>query len=288
VDPGFSFDAVVATGPNPSHDSTRDELLGNALDVAQRAHPSVVKRASAWWCDLSSGQVAQWDADADIYPASIVKVPIMAAVFARYARGTLRPDDPVTVDARNQTATSGPAPFITGYRTTVQELVDYMIAHSDNVATNQLIDLLGREQVTTLMRGLGMPSFVLGRKLSGSEPLIDDPEQVGRNRLTAQEIGTLLLAIARDLVPGAAEQRRILSTCVDAGKLVAGLRPGDRFAHKTGETSTVSHDAGILSTATGAHIIVLHTEVQPTPDHADATHANPFMAMWMRVLREAL
>jgi len=280
--------AITATGSSDDRDHKRDRHLRDAFEHAQREHPGVVRRAGAYWCDMPSGQVGQCEADADIYPASIVKVPIMAAVFARFADGTMRPDDPITIDARNQTATSGPAPFVTGYRTTVRELVDYMIAHSDNVATNQLIDLLHRERITALMHDWGLPSFLLGRKLSGCEPLIDDPEQVGRNRLIAREIGTLLLLIARDRVPGAAEQRRILGSCVDDAKLVPGLRPGDRFAHKTGETSTVSHDAGILTTPAGAHIIVLYTEVVPTPEHADATHANPFMATWMRSLRETL
>jgi beta-lactamase class A len=261
----------------------------SAFEEANAAYPGIVRSSAAVVHDLQHGRNEGWNASADIYPASVVKVPIMVEVFRRYAEATLAPDTVVEIDARNQTATSGPAPFVPGYRASVQELVDLMIAHSDNVATNQLMDLLRRERVTDAMRALGLQTFFLGRKLSGSEPLIDDPDEAGRNRLPASEIALLLEAIARGTVPGSKQQQRILALCVDDAKLAAGLLPGDVFMHKTGETSQVSHDAGILVTADARrYIVVLYTLVEPTPDNADATHANPFMAHWMRVIRRYL
>ncbi|HEV2879285.1 MAG TPA: serine hydrolase, partial [Candidatus Eremiobacteraceae bacterium] len=154
---------------------------------------------------------------------------------------------------------------------------------------NQLIDVLRRERVTDYMHGFGLKTFLLGRKLSGSEPLIDDPEKVGRNCLPAAEIARLLVLIASDAITGTAEQREILGRCVDNDKLVPGLSPGDVFMHKTGETSNVSHDAGILVTGAGKrYVIVLYCEVKPTADDADAVHANPFMVRWMRNVRAHL
>jgi beta-lactamase class A len=281
--------AVKAGAARSVSDPALDALLAGAAEQAARDHPGVVRSISAYLYDLRSGRHGRARAEADIYPASIVKVPIMAEVFRRYAEGTLRPDQRVVVSADNQTATSGPAPLHPGYEATVDELVSLMIAHSDNVATNQLIDVLRRERVTSYMHDLGLHTFSLGRKLSGSEPLIDDPEQIGRNRLPALEIGTLLAQIATDAIDGAREQRRILQSCVDGGKLAAGLLEHDTFMHKTGETSQVSHDAGILQTRDGRrHVVALYCEVIPTPDRVDADFANPFMARWMRVVREAL
>jgi beta-lactamase class A len=139
------------------------------------------------------------------------------------------------------------------------------------------------------MHALGLNTFLLGRKLSGSEPLIEDPEKVGRNRLPAAEIGRLLTLIACDRIAGAGAQREILRRCADNEKLVPGLVQGDVFMHKTGETSDVSHDAGILVTADGKRfVIVLYCDVEPTADNADATHANPFMVAWMREVRAQL
>src|SRR4029077_20725681 len=107
---------------------------------------------------------------------------------------------------------------------------------SDNIATNQLMDVLRRENITAYMRELGLPTFLMARKLSGSEPLIVDVDAVGRNRFPADEAGRLLSLIARDQLPGAAAQRDLLGRCVHNDKLVPGLAPGDRFMHKTGET----------------------------------------------------
>ena len=263
--------------------------LRAAVDAAVTDHPGIVRSVGAVVHDLQSGSVASWCADDDIYPASVFKVPIMAHVFRGYAAGSLSPQTTVTIDAKNMTATSGPAPLRPGYRATVAELVDLMISYSDNIATNQLIDLVRRERVTTSMRELGLHTFLLGRKLSGSEPLIDDPEMVGRNRLPAAEIALLLDRIARFELAGSEDQQRILATCVDDAKLAAGLRAGDVFMHKTGETSEVSHDAGILVTREGRrYVVVLYCQVIPSADEADATHANPFMAHWMHLMRSHL
>ncbi|MBV8340453.1 MAG: serine hydrolase [Candidatus Eremiobacteraeota bacterium] len=112
---------------------------------------------------------------------------------------------------------------------------------------------------------------------------------MGRNRLPPAEIARLLELIARGAVAGSERQQRILATCVDSEKLAAGLDEGDVFMHKTGETSQVSHDAGILVTREGRpYVVVLYCQVIPTADQADATHANPFMVHWMRLMRRHL
>lgn len=240
--------------------------------------------------DLQSMRCGAFRSEADIYPASVIKVPIMAEAFRRFEARDLKPSDRVTVTESNQTTTwEGPSPFSPGVEATIEELVDRMITHSDNVATNQLMDVLGRERVTAYMRELGLNTFLLGRKLSGSEPLIEDPDIVGRNRLPPNEIALLLKLIAMDEVPGAERQRDIMRRCLHAEKLVPGLRAGDVFMHKTGETSEQSHDAGILRTAGGKqYVIVLYTQPTPKRDDSDADHVNPQMTEWMRTVRESL
>jgi beta-lactamase class A len=239
--------------------------------------------------DLDRQEFGAYRAGANIYPASVLKTAVMAEAFHQYAIGTITPDQTVVISGANQTTTAEATPFEPGYRATIRELVELMIMRSDNIATNQLFDVLRRERVTAYMRELGLATFLLGRKLSGSEPLIVDPELVGRNRLPPEEIGLLLALIACDAVPGAAEQRGILAGCVHNQKLVPGLMPGDRFLHKTGETDEQSHDAGILETGSGRrYVIVLYTTPEPLPDHSDARHADPQMTAWMRALRATL
>jgi beta-lactamase class A len=239
--------------------------------------------------DLDRFVFGAYRADANIYPASVIKTAVMAEAFHQYALGTIDPDQTIVVSEANQTTTAEATPFVPGYRATIRELVELMITRSDNIATNQLFDVLRRERVTAYMRELGLATFVLGRKLSGSEPLILDPETAGRNRLPPEEIGRLLALVACDAIPGAAEQRQILARCVDDQKLVPGLSPGDRFLHKTGETDEQAHDAGILETTSGRrYVIVLYTTPVPLPGHSDAHHADPHMTAWMRALRMTL
>ena len=267
-----------------AQDRALDDRIRAALTEA-----SLQDCGYAYLVDLDRMRCGSYRADANIYPASVIKVAVMAEAFHQYADGSLAPDQPVIVSSANQTTTSEATPFVPGYRATVQELVELMVARSDNIATNQLLDVLRRERITAYMHDLGLSTFLMGRKLSGSEPLIVDPETVGRNRLPPDEIGRLLTLIALDEVPGAAAQRDILGRCVHNEKLVPGLAPGDRFLHKTGETDEQSHDAGILMTAQGRrYAVVLYTTPDPLPYRSDAKQVDPLMTTWMRAMRATL
>jgi beta-lactamase class A len=213
----------------------------------------------------------------------MVKLPLAAAIGVAIRAGRLRWDTPVTVDPRNVTVNDAPSPMIPGYSTTVEELTTYMLQRSDNVATNQLFDVVGRERATTDVHALGYPRTALRRKLSGALPLIDDPEATGRNTFPAAEAAELLAAIADDGIPEAAALRRILATSWWDVKLSRGLEPGDAFAHKTGDTDEVAHDGGILTLTGGARwVVVVYTEL-PSSDEHDAR-----FGAFMRALRPFL
>ena len=218
-----------------------------------------------------------------IYPASMIKVPLAAAAGAAIHAGRLRWDTPVTVDPRNATVNDAPSPIAPGYRTTVEELTTYMLQRSDNVATNQLFDVLGRERATADVHALGFTGTAFRRKLSGALPLIDDPEATGRNTFPAAEAAELFVALAEDRIPEAAALRRILATSWWDVKLSRGLEPGDAFAHKTGDTDEVSHDGGILTLPGGARwVVVVFTELASSDEH-DAR-----FGAFMRALRPYL
>ncbi|MDB5071294.1 MAG: hypothetical protein JWM87_2405 [Candidatus Eremiobacteraeota bacterium] len=219
-----------------------------------------------------------------VYPASMIKVPLAVAAAAAVAAGRLRWDTPAVVDARNATFNDAPSPMIPGYATTVEELVTYMLQRSDNVATNQLYDVLGRERATADMHALGFPNVFFRRKLSGGLPLIEDPEATGRNAFSAGDAAELFTAIAEDRVPEAHALRRMLSTSWWDVKLSRGLEPGDRFAHKTGDTDEVSHDGGILTLAEDSSrwVLVVYTEL-PSSEENDLR-----FGAFMRALRPRL
>lgn len=218
-----------------------------------------------------------------VYPASMIKLPLAVAAAVAVARHRLTWNTPVEVDPRNETPNDAPSPMVAGYVSTVEELVRYMLQRSDNVATNQLFDALDRERATADVRALGYPETAFRRKLSGSDPLIDDPQASGRNAFPAREAAALFAAIARDEVPGAGTLRTILATSWWDVKLSRGLATGDTFAHKTGDTSEVSHDGGILSLRDGSRwIVVVYTEL-PSSEENDLR-----FGAFMRALRPHL
>lgn len=286
MDSRLGFQHALTSGDS-SAEASRDAHLQAALDDALRAS-ALQERGYAYILDLDRRAFAEYRADAHIYPASVIKLAILAEAFRRFSTGELRPDDRVTISPANQTTTACETPFASGYDAAIGEMVEMMITRSDNVATNQLIDVLRRERVTAYMRELGLATFVLGRKLSGSEPLVDDPDMIARNRFSPLEAARLLALIADDRVAGAAQQREIMGRCVHNEKLAAALPAGDRFMHKTGETSDTSHDAGILLTGEGRrYVVVLYTVVTEAGDAA-AARADEAMREWMRRLRQAL
>jgi beta-lactamase class A len=219
---------------------------------------------------LPDGPLRQSDDGRWIYPASMIKLPLAVAAGAAIAAGRLDWASPATVDPANLTANDVASPMVAGYRTTIRELVTWMLQRSDNVATNVLYDVLDRERATADVHALGFDQTFFRRKLSGSEPLIDDPMATGRNSFSAAQAAALLAALAANRLPESSALREILATSWWDVKLSRGLGPGDVFAHKTGDTDEVSHDGGILQLAGGGTwIIVVYTD-RPSSDDQDA------------------
>jgi beta-lactamase class A len=232
---------------------------------------------------LPDGPVRHSDDGRWIYPASMIKLPLAVAAGAAIAAGRLEWASPATVDPTNLTANDVASPMVAGYRTTIRELVTWMLQRSDNVATNVLYDVLDRERATTDLHALGFTDTFLRRKLSGSEPLIDDPAATGRNSFSAAQAADLLAALASDRLPESHALRAILATSWWDVKLSRGLEPGDAFAHKTGDTDEVSHDGGILRLDGGGTWIVVAYTDRPSSDEQDAC-----FGAFMRALRPHL
>jgi beta-lactamase class A len=223
------------------------------------------------------------DSGRPIYPASMIKTPLAASAALAVEAGRTAWDERVTVDAANMTFNDAPSPLEPGYTATVVELVELMITKSDNVATNVLYDHLARDVASADAAVLGLRETVFRRKLSGKLPLIDDPAASGRNSHPAREAADLFERIARGTVPSAPLLHRFLRGQIWNSKLSAGLEPGDRFAHKTGDTDECSHDGGILELAGGGrYVIVVYTELASN-DETDAC-----FAAFMRRIRPLL
>jgi beta-lactamase class A len=218
-----------------------------------------------------------------LYPASMIKLPLAVAAGQAIREGRLAWSMAAGVDEANMTANDAASPLVPGYRARIDELVTLMLQRSDNVATNVLYDLVGRERATADLHALGFRATHFRRKLSGAEPLIVDRQATGRNSFPAREAAALLTALAAGALPEARALRAILAGSMWNDKLSRGLAPGDVFAHKTGDTDDVAHDGGILRLAGGsAWTIVVYTD-RPSGDATDRS-----FGAFMQALRPLL
>jgi beta-lactamase class A len=219
------------------------------------------------------------------YPASMIKTPLVAACLLEIAAGRFSLNDRIRIDETNMTANDAESPLVPGYEATVDELMRFAIDRSDNVATNQLFDLVGRDRATALAHGLGLERTRFSRKLSGSDPLIHDPEWdgVNRNSHPAGDAALLFAKIDADAFAGAAVLRGYLWAQVWNDKLSLGLSAGDGFAHKTGDTDEVTHDGGILSTPDGKRYVIVAYAEMPSNESNNAAFGR-----FMHVLRAQL
>jgi beta-lactamase class A len=216
--------------------------------------------------------------DRPLSPASMIKVPLAAALATLWEVGTLRPGAPARVGPAHLTANDASSPFEHGVVAGLADYAALMVTRSDNVATNVLIDAIGRDRANTILAGFGLRATAIRRKLSGCLPLIDDPEATGRNAHPAADAARLFEAIATDRIPGSNFLRELLRAQEWNDKLSLGLRPGDRFAHKTGDHDAASHDGGILDTREGRrYVVVVYTRLASSP--ASDARLGDFMRM---------
>ena len=253
-------------------------------DIARLAQQSELDRPSIVVASLVPHVTeATYRPRRPLYPASMIKVPLVAAGLIMRNQRRIG-DGKIVITASSLTANDAPSPMREGYVANFEELCELAITRSDNVATNALFDLLGREAASEVARAeLGLSATGFRRKLSGGHPLVRDAEQSGRNTHPAADSARLFSTIARREFEGADFLETLLQRQEWNSKLPAGLESGDRFAHKTGDTEDVSHDGGILTTARGARYIVVVYSASPSGDDTDRR-----FAALMRALREEL
>ncbi|MEE1200011.1 MAG: serine hydrolase [Christensenellales bacterium] len=209
------------------------------------------------------GTVISHQPDISMTAASLIKIPIMVEAFRRMEEGTLDPDELLPVRREDKKPSCGVLTYLhDNVRVSMMDLVVLMIIVSDNTATNLLIDRLGIPQVNETMRALGIPGIALRRKLY--EPLLE--RQGIQNTVTARGIGQLLERIVEGTLLGPEADGKMLQILKDQqlnGKIPFYLESmGIEVAHKTGENTGVTHDAGIVLTRRPFVLCMLSSEVE--------------------------
>lgn len=261
--------------------SLTSETLRGLTDAAALQPSEAIVRRAGGGLDVRTAH-----ADTAFYPASMIKTALVAVALADVESGRLSLAGDHEVHPANITENDAPSPLVPGYRATLEEICGLALSYSDNVATNMLFDIVGREHATVVAREVfGLRGTRFARKLSGSDPLIVDREWdgVSMNEHSPPDAARLFERIALDRAPKSSLIRRALFAQYWNDKLSVGLREGDCFAHKTGDTTTVTHDGGILRTVEGnTYIVVVYTGLPSNQSH------NERFASFMRSLRTFL
>ena len=155
--------------------------------------------------NLDSGEVIAVNADTRFPTASLIKVAVMAEVFRQIDAGSLRKDRPVVLrNADKAGDETVPLNLMhDGTELTVDDLLHFMIAYSDNTATNLLVGLVGTARVDELLDAHGLkrtrlyrPTFRDGR----ADVLPEEEKEFGLGSTTPREAATLLELIAEGRV----------------------------------------------------------------------------------------
>ncbi len=242
---------AVAMNPLQGTDSLQQAIV---VRIAADTGATV----SVTYNDLQTGDRVSLNADTVFHAASTMKIPVMIEVLRRSQQGAFSLDQSLLLVNQFSSLADG-SPFSlnksddedtalyasVGQRVPVRDLLRRMITRSSNLATNQLIALVGAANVTAMALTLGASHMHVLRGVEDQKAF--DAGMI--NTTTSADLATLLLAIeeGRVLSPSTSkEMREILLAQEVNDKIPAGLPPGTPVAHKTGEITAVSHDAAIV------------------------------------------
>ena len=218
--------------------------------------------AAAALFDYQTGESWAYDGDRWFHAASTIKLAVLACVYASLPARHLTPWHRLHVRNRFFSAADG-TPYrmlaardsdaevytAIGRTMRIGSLARHMITVSSNLATNVLLDFVGVGTAQRVLTDAGIAGVHLVRGVED-----DRAFDAGiSNMVTASGLVELLRAILEGRFGDRQhtdEMLDILSAQTFNSGIPAGLPPAVRaasqVAHKTGEISTVTHDAGIV------------------------------------------
>jgi beta-lactamase class A len=207
--------------------------------------------------NLATGETIAVNADVRFPTASLIKVAVMVEVYHQIAEGKLRRDTKVTLhDSDKAGDETVPLNVLhDGVLLTVPDLLNLMIAYSDNTATNLLVRLVGTANVDRRMASYGLantkifrPTFRDGR----ADVFPELEKEFGLGMTTPREAARLMRLIADGKIVDRAtcdEMLAILQKQQDRAMIPRSL-PLERdrivVANKTGWDEEKIPDAGGL------------------------------------------
>ena len=248
-------------------DSAR-ERVGKALDEAREDIEDYEGIAGVYVQDLEGGWSYGVRPDEEFFSASIIKVPVMVAVYRKVDEGELSFSQMVEIQADDWAAGAGWLQWEEpGTKQTVGDLLYLMMGQSDNVATNALVRLVGgREHVNEVARSLGAKNTVLYQKVSSERAAVPSLD----NRTTPRDMATMMGKIATGEAASDASCKDMIDLMYQNELdwwLDAGLPADVWAANKAGWLYKVYDEAGIVQDGDRPYVAAILSKYGPqNPD----------------------
>ena len=199
--------------------------------------------------------------DEEFFTASVIKVPIMVAVYRKVDEGELSFSQQIEIKEEDWAAGAGWLQWEkAGTKQTVGDLLLLMMTQSDNVAANALVRTVGGpEQVDEVARSMGAEDTLVYQKVSserGAVPSLD-------NRSTPHD----MVAMMRQIAQGKAASEKSCGYMIDLMHedrldwwLDAGLPRGVDAANKAGWLYRVYDEVGYVEDDGHRYVVSIMTK----------------------------
>lgn len=194
--------------------------------------------------DLKTGYSFGVNTAEKFEPASLNKLPVMAAMFAESEKGNINLNEYYSLKDEDKAAGAGSLNGRpSGYEITYRNLLKLMGKQSDNTAFNITRSFLGDEKIEAMIKKIGM------RNTSVSE-----------NTTTPADIGVYFEELYNGNIINEESRNELLGYLTDTlyeAWLSEGVPEGVRVAHKYGRETNVVNDAGIVYLENPYVIVIL-------------------------------
>ena len=205
-----------------------------------------------YFIDLNSGREFGYNAMTPFHAASTFKLPMNLHLYLEVSRGNLDLNEALLFAEKHLEGGTGVLKHKKpGSRYSISQLAEYSLIHSDNIATNILLEKLGRQEVRNYMRSLGA-------RVVNDDSNITCPYDLAIYM-------RLMLEYSRSRAPGSSQLLNHLFNARYKDRIPAPLPPGTRVANKIGSwpPEHTYNDAAYIVHPRRPYILVINSKETP-------------------------
>ncbi len=223
-----------------------EEIPTYLLDDINNSLRQFAGKTSFYFENLITGASSSYQSELPMMAASIIKIPIMIALFDQAEKGKLHLLERYVLKEEDKKPSCGALNVLhNGLELTLEDLCSLMIILSDNSATNILIKRIGMDTINAIMQDMNYTQIRLNRFLFDREA----SERGIQNYVSVKDIADMLKKMYLGTLVSQESSKKMLEILKNQrlnGKIPFHFTEKIDIAHKTGEDTGITHDVGIL------------------------------------------